>query len=226
MQFFVLDYTVCGESPYETQFLDVDTSETGEGPNCPACGGIIGSLVWLPPLKAELLLGGRAFGDIAFGPGDDFLISERLKAIVEEHLVTGFEGFDPVEIVRVSRRRRSARKIEPPGYYRVTVRRTEAAIDQARSGVEWAEPPTCPFCREGDDLQRWQRVVLEEGTWSGEDIFQARGLPATYIASERFKTICEEYKIKNALFYPAEEYGYDFYPWDRPESEEDLKPIG
>jgi hypothetical protein len=64
-------------------------------------------------------------------------------------------------------------------------------------------------------LRRWQRVILEPGSWTGEDIFHARGLPATYITSERFKEVCERYRIANAVLIPAEEYGYDFYPWER-----------
>ena len=123
--------------------------------------------------------------------------------------MTGFEGFDPVEIVRVKPRRRFKGNV--PRYYHVTVVRSEAAVDQVRSGVEWGKSVVCPVCRTARDLRRWQRVILEADTWTGENIFEARGLPATYIASERFKKLCETYGIANAVLIPAEEYGCGFH---------------
>ena len=59
------------------------------------------------------------------------------------------------------------------------------------------------------------KLIVESSTWSGEDIFIARGLPGIFLITEKFKTFCEECKIKNAVLIPAEEYSYDFYPWER-----------
>ena len=180
---------------------------------CPLCHEPIGMLAWLPPLRVELITWRREYGDIVPGPGCSLLISPRLKAIVEEHCLTGFEGFDPVTIVRVKHRRRWKVEVPPPKYVRVTVKLGQAAIDQVKSEMEHRNPSTvCASCRTGGFLLRWARVVIEEGTWSGEDIFVARGLPGTFICTERFKQICDEYKILNADFIPAEEYGRDFYP--------------
>jgi hypothetical protein len=98
------------------------------------------------------------------------------------------------------------------------VSRGRTAIDLAASGFEWLEPPTCPECRSAI-IVRWQRVVIEEETWTGDDIFIARGLPGTYVVSERFKGVCDEHHIKNAVFVPAESYGHDFYPGMKDPSE-------
>jgi hypothetical protein len=34
------------------------------------------------------------------------------------------------------------------------------------------------------------------------------------MATERFKEFCEEHQFANAVFIRAEEYEYDFYPWE------------
>jgi hypothetical protein len=58
---------------------------------------------------------------------------------------------------------------------------------------------------------RWKGLIVEEGTWHGEDAFSPRGLSA-FMVSERFKAACEQHGITNAVFTPAEESGHDFYP--------------
>ncbi|MBI4719476.1 MAG: hypothetical protein HY763_16900 [Planctomycetes bacterium] len=59
-------------------------------------------------------------------------------------------------------------------------------------------------------MRRWKRIVLEPETWSGEDIFIARGCSAI-ITSERFRDFVERHKLLNIVLVPAEEYDYDFY---------------
>jgi hypothetical protein len=56
-----------------------------------------------------------------------------------------------------------------------------------------------------------ERLVLEPGTWTGDDVFEPRGL-AEIMAPQRFKDACDRHGIKNAEFRPAEEAGHDFYP--------------
>lgn len=101
---------------------------------------------------------------------------------------------------------------DPPPYYHVTACRSRAAIDLAKSGFETdGDPPVCPVCRIDGVLIRGRAVIIEPSTWSGEDVFIARGLPGTIITTERFKEVCEANGITNAVFIPAEEYSFDFY---------------
>jgi hypothetical protein len=172
-------------------------------------------LAWLPPYRVELELWGTTFGDLAIEAGGKFLVSERFKAAFEQSKLTGIEAYDPVEIVRVRRHNRNAPKTPPHVYHRVTIARSRAIVDQVASGIEWQEPTICPECREGTGIKRWQRVIFEPGTWSGEDIFSARGLPAAYFTSERFKDFCEEHGMTNVVLIPAEEYAHDSYPWEK-----------
>jgi hypothetical protein len=212
MRYFVLeDRPSLEQTPDATDFVDVDPSNTGDAVKCTACGRFLSALAWLPPHRGELEVWGRRFGDIVAGPSDSLLLSQRMRCLVEEHGIRGLEGFDPVEIVRVIRRKGAKVKGKPPPYYRVSVVRSQMAIDQAASGFEWKGGEVCPECRQAHNLLRWQRVILEPGPWLGEDVFEPRGLHV-FMVSERFKNLCEEYQIANAVFIPPEDCAYDFYP--------------
>jgi hypothetical protein len=212
MHYFVLeDIPGLEQTPDATDFMRVDSSNMGDALKCTLCGQFISLLAWLPPHRGELEVWGRRFGDIVAGPSNGLLLSQRMRCLVEEHGIRGFEGFDPVEIVRVIRRKGAKVKGKPPPYCRVSVVRSRMAIDQAASGVEWEGREVCPECRQGHNLLRWQRVVLEPGPWLGEDVFEPRGFHV-FMVSERFKNLCEEYQIANAVFIPPEDCAYDFYP--------------
>lgn len=204
---------------------ETESLRTGDAPECPWCGLCVGSLAWLPPYEVELECWGHRFGDIAKGVGGDWLVSERFKALYEEHGLTGFQGFEPVTVARVIRRNRI--RGEPPRYYHVTIVQGRAAIDQEASGFVWKEPPTCPECREGKNLQRYEGIVIEPGTWEGEDLFIPRGLSVD-VASSRFKHFCETHDIANAHFIPAEELWDDTYPWNNMEIGQAIlhQPVG
>ena len=221
MSFFVFKLAI-ESARGETEFAKAGAVNRGDAPICEKCGGFIGSLVWLPPYRAELELWDSVFGDVAFGPGDDLLVSERFKSVWEEHGLTGLQGFDPVEVIKVKRHKPKKPDLsEQPNYYHVSVVRTQAAIDADESGLDRDRPEVCPACRlcRKGGVKRAQRVVLEPDTWAGEDIFVARGLPGTYLVSERFKSFFDDYGITSAKLIPAKEYSFDFYPWEHTEGE-------
>jgi hypothetical protein len=208
MQFYVLDHFPSGDA--ETCASKETGYNLGDAPACPACGSAVGMLSWLPPFRVVLKLYGKEFGDFAFmGASNDFLVSQRFRDEYQRQSLTGLTGFDPVEVIRVKSRKK--KRPEPPPYLRVGVSYGQPALDMPASGFEWLEPPTCPVCRTGNII-RWKRLVLESGTWTGEDAFRPRGLSGTIMVTERFKHACEEHQIKNAIFTPAEAAGHDFYP--------------
>lgn len=211
MRFFCLNEPGPNESETETEYSGVEPKHQGEARRCPSCGAFITLLPWLPPMRAELELCGNDFGDVVFGPGSAILISGRFKSLYDASDLTGLEGFDPVEIVRVIRRNKLAPKTAPPSYYCVDCVHSETIVDQEASGFVW-EPdsaPTCAECLSGN-MRSWKRVVFKPGTWSGEDVFEPRGL-AGYFVTERFKQFCDEHKFRNIVLIPIEEYGYDFF---------------
>lgn len=195
------------------EFIQAEGFRVGEATKCNGCGQYTSLLSWLPPYRVELETWGRQYGDAGFGPTSDFLISARLQDIYESHRLRGLAGFEQVEVVRVKKRK--ACLGDPPPYLRANVSLSVTAIDQLSSGFEWEKQPACSMCRLGKVLKRWERICIEADTWTGEDIFIARGLPGTILTSNRFKEACETNGVKNVVFMPAETYGHDFYPWEK-----------
>ena len=173
---------------------------------------------WLPPLRVKLRVCGRGYCDLVFPSGNDILVSSRFKEIYESEGLKGLSGFDPVEIVKITPKRWA--KEPAPAYFRVHVARSQAIVDPEASGFDPpADRPVCPACRIPWKRKRWKAIIVQPETWSGEDLFYARGGPGDIIVSERFKEVCERRGVTNALLIPAEEYSWDFYPhetkdWD------------
>jgi hypothetical protein len=156
----------------------------------------------------ELETFGAQYGDIV-QLGSDLLVSERFRLIYAESGLCGLTGFDPVEVVKV--KRRGKRLGSPPAYFKAAVPRTRAAIDQSASEFVWEDPTSiCHDCRIDGIIKSYRRVILEAGTWTGEDIFYARGSTGVQIVTSRFRETCEANRILNVVFIPAEEYGHDW----------------
>ena len=211
MSFYVLESPRDVQGGAVTDYLPTKPVHDGEAPKCPCCGDHVGMIPWLPPHRAVLEVWGRQFGDIAFGPGDELLVSEHFAVLYETNGLTGLSSFNEVCIARVKRRGRARVRGQPPKYYCVSVVRSRVAVDGKASGLVLEEPWTCEECR-GGFLVRATRVVLEEHSWSGEDIFFARGLPGTILVSQRFKEFFERNQINNGMLIPASEYSFDLYP--------------
>lgn len=166
----------------------------------------------LPPIKVELETWGRHFGDLAFGGAHDMLVSERFKNEFLKAGLTGFAAFEPAQIVKVAEPKKP--KEQPPKYFLVNSARGRAAVDRLASGIDGGNLRGCDECRVGD-IKRLRRLVLEPGTWSGEDVFRARGLPGTIITSERFKKFCDQHAFSNCVLIDADRFHFDHFPWER-----------
>ena len=213
MRFYVLVNPKDDQSDAITDCFSVPGFKTGDAPRCSACGGFIGMLPHLPPLRYELATLGSRFGDLAFGGGNNFLVDQRFK---DEFLRAGLIGlprFDPVEIVKVSMRRKIKQPL--PTYFAVCPIHSRAAVDRQASGIDGEDPRGCDECRIVD-IKRLRRLVLEPGTWSGEDVFVARGLPGTIITSQRFKEFCDRHAFSNCVLIEADRFHFDFFPWELP----------
>ncbi|WP_239470468.1 double-CXXCG motif protein [Archangium violaceum] len=164
---------------------------------------------WLPPYRVELMLHGEEFGDFIEAPGHYLFISERLVQAFKEDGLTGLEGFHPVEVVRVRRKRRGPKSAHVPCYLAVTARYGRAAVDLVRSRIRYAdEPPTCEECRNATK-NAIHGFTLEAGTWQGEDIFRPRGLTGRLVVSERFARFVERHGFTNMVLIPTEELVWD-----------------
>lgn len=213
MNFFVLQNPKAGEDAAVTDFLPVDGSRSGEAPRCTLCGKHIGMLPLLAPVRVELEIWGTSFGDVAYGPSGELLLSERFWKLYESSGLTGLIAVAPAEVVKLKAHRKL--REPPPRYNCCRVDRSRAAVDDLKSGLDREDPVKCEECRLGGIIKRVRRVVLEDGSWSGEHVFLARGLPGAVMASEKFERLCLQNGITNCKLVPAEAYSFDHYPWEK-----------
>jgi hypothetical protein len=215
MNFYVVQRRVWKHPPFNDAAVDAfdpTRSKPGAPPSCERCGKPMGWGEWLPPFKVQLETWGRKYGEIVeLSRLNEILVSERFRRVYEATGLVGLTGFGAVEITDVVRYRNLAGN--PPPYFCAVPARSMAAMDSRASECEWKVAPSCDLCR-GGEIKRWQRIVFEPNTWSGEDIFYSRGLPFALMATARFKELCEANGVTNLTFLPAESYGLDFCPWE------------
>ncbi|MGB9873291.1 MAG: imm11 family protein [Anaerolineae bacterium] len=180
-----------------------------EGEQCPVCGRFVTPLKWLPPHRVKLSTAKpEKWGDFVWGAGFLLIVSERFKEIYEREGLTGIEAFSPVEIVRIGRRKTGDLPLELPAYYLIEIMWGGADQDDIASKVVWEKAPTCSYCRIDGHLLKSEGIILKENSWTGVDIFIARGVPGTILVTERFKEVVERHNLRNAWFIPAEKYGW------------------
>lgn len=213
MKIFVLQNPKAERGDAVTDYLPVDGSRMGDAPRCHVCGKFLGMLPLLPPVRVELETWGAQWGDIAFGPGDQVLVSDKLKKLFSEVGLIGFTNVDPVEIVKAKRRKAGIG--DPPEYWLASIVRSRAEVDDLASGLVRDEEPTCKECRIGGLIKRLDRIILHADSWSGEDVFFARGLPGTVLVSEQFKLLCDANNLTNCSLISAEDFSFDHYPQER-----------
>lgn len=213
MKFFVLQNPNVEAGDAITDFVAVVGSPVGEAPRCLVCGKFIGMLPLAPPIHVDVEAWGLRWGDVAFGPGDQILISARLKKLFSDGGLVGFSQLARASIAKM--RRRSTGAGDPPEYWLASIQHSRTAIDEAASDLVRDEVPECDDCRLGGVIKRIGKVIIRAGTWSGEDVFYARGLPGTILVSERFKRLCDEGGLANCLLVAAEEFSFDHYPHEQ-----------
>jgi hypothetical protein len=212
MQFYNLPaYPSHGSAEAPTDFDQVDPVRLGDAPLCHRCGRALGPLSTLPPMRGSLRVWTERAGDVVRSPGGPFIVSKRLWDCFQRAGLVGLRPIGEVEITKVKHRR----LILPiPRYLSCEVARSGAAVDSIASGLVREGGAVCPECRTGGIIKRWKGVVLEVGTWTGEDIFTPRGLPGTILASARFAEMVRTNQLLNCNLTPAETSGHDFHPWE------------
>jgi hypothetical protein len=149
-----------------------------------------------------LNLHGTQFGDFAWNGGRiDFLASDRFARSFAQEGMSGIETVDEVGVID--------RPEGAPLYVRVRLARSQVTVDEVRSGIVRTGPIRCDDCRLSG-VSRIARVLIDEQSWSGEDLFIPRGLANFPMASARFKEFLVRHQFSNLLLVPSEEYTSDF----------------
>lgn len=190
-----------------------EPSRAGDGRRCPVCGGPVESLAWLPPHRSRLSTSKPdKWGDFVWGAGFLVLVSSRFRAVYEEEGLTGIATFHPpVEILRLGTKKASGFPGPLPVYHLIDIPWGGANQDDIASGVSYELPANvkCPYCRVGVACRRQPRVVIDESSWDGTDVFRPRGTPAPFVCSARFKQAVDDHGLTRITLIPAEKYGYD-----------------
>jgi hypothetical protein len=205
-RFLVLEADLHGRC--DTQFSEADPVNTGPAPRCPQCGEPIGMRPWLPPYRSELELHGEEFGDFVRAAGYDLLVSERLAESFQAEGLSGLLGFHPVAVTRVRSKGRKSKATVMPRYFAVTACFGRGAVDEARSHLRRNKPVTCPECR-STGVDSIHGLVLEPGTWQGEDVFRPRGEQGSILVSERFARFAQRHGLTNLKLTPSESFVWD-----------------
>jgi len=215
MNFYVLK----NPSSYDNHkyaILDYDsvgTDNRGDAKQCPKCGSTLSSLAWLPPYRVILEPWSNRYGDIGFA-GDELLLSENFMERFRRAGLRGLEVLGKAEIVKVKRRGGARPKGDPPSYFVARPTYSFTKIDLKASGAKTETPVTCDTCLSYGLLYRYARIVVDEATWSGDDIFFAMGISGTIITSQRFATWYHENQINTGVLIRAEEDKWDPLPVD------------
>jgi hypothetical protein len=209
MKFFVFRRIDFENADGVTEFYYIKNSAKGLAPKCPTCGNNIGMLPPIPPIHVIIETFGSQWGDIAFGPGDRILASRRLIELLSRSGMSGLSEILPVTVEKTERRRGHLTE-ERPEYWLASIARSRTLLDEVASGLVREGEVVCNDCRIGGIIKRIDRIIVNEHSWDGYDIFEARGL-SDILVTERFVRMCEENNLVNCYFTPADEFGFDFY---------------
>jgi hypothetical protein len=204
MQFFVMELQV--GVPSETWFSKMEPVHRGEPLRCPMCGGVVSGLQSLPPYRVELLVHGKASGDVAFN-GTELLLSARFRAAWESAHLRGLD-FAAVDRLRVRPARLGRKSFE---YFYVVPKFFGTHVDIEHSMIEHEDQISCNQCHYGGLIKSIRGMRINEATWSGEDIFLAWGLCGTIIVSDRVRRLRDDHGLTNINLTPVEEYFWDPY---------------
>jgi hypothetical protein len=213
----------------EKEFADTEWMRSGgmsslseDAPVCPQCGGYVGGLIWIPPYKIELEMYTKQFGNVVLGSGNDLVVDDYFKSRFEETDLTGLEFSGEAEVVKLICRWGVKKKQlgEPPKYYVARIKYGCAAIDHEKSGSVFhlKRHPTCDYCRVGL-IMRYSKIVIDESTWDGTDIFLARGVGGMITTSQRFKDWWDSCNFNNCKVIPADEEHVDYHRDMSPEED-------
>lgn len=191
----------------------LEPSIIGDSQKCPVCGGAVSLRKWLPPHRIKLSSAKPGkWGDFVWGAGFPLLVSSKFKEIYDREGLTGIAEFSvPVEIVRMGTLKSGQFPFPPPIYHLIHVLWGGANQDDVASGLSHENPEVikCAFCRVGVTWRKQEKVILEEDSWNGSDIFKPRNAPVPFMVSRRFRELADSYDFKNIWLIPAEKYGYD-----------------
>lgn len=199
-QFFILDKNRFDEGKYAYSKHASSDFRVGDYEKCPVCGGAVSMCEQLPPIIVNLSSG--FLGDFIYGEIYPFIVSHNFKVLFETSSLVGIDNFVEVEINKINRRKNETNL----KYYVPKIARSNARIDEEKSGITRSGTPKCLECKRGTIVDSIKGLNLIESTWTSEDIFHTRWLSAVVFTSERFVDFINDNKLTNAGYVSLEAY--------------------
>jgi hypothetical protein len=210
VKFFVLENTFAADAPYSTDYYTPDDQPVLPAPTCPRCGRFVGSLQLPAPLRVWLEAEGPKWGDLAFGGGDQVLMSRRVLDRLRSVGATGLHVCGPVSITN----NLEDSSLGPiPEYSLVSITHSETRLDAERSGFVVDRPMNCGSCRGDAILNSLSRIEVDESTWTREDLFYACNLPGVIIVSETAGRVLSDETFLNVKVIDAHSYRIPRRDW-------------
>lgn len=174
---------------------------------CPKCGASLDrARNWAEPRIVDIKQP-RCVGDLLYGAGAaDFIASKRFVHAVQAEGIEGIGDLYPIQIRRMGTRRSS--NYPPPELYGLELVKSAAQPDFGKMEVVWSERQNdCPQCSTGGPVwwSSYERIVIDDTEWNGEDIFYATGLPGIILLSEDGKAFIEKHEFTNCTITPCSE---------------------
>jgi len=212
-EFFVL--TIGGFAQYRHAWYESLHDDHHEPPRCPVCAMPIGGMRPAPPYRVRIKQPRRVGDFLTSAGGFDCAVSERFADAYRRAGLSGIEAFHLLEIVSMGTTAK-ARTYPEPVLHGVQLQRGPSRLDYAQSGVEWWKTPDPQYCRAcgpggggaGGIALRLGPLVLETGTWSGEDFFFPINLAGTILVSQRAARFVERERFENVALTSARAWRY------------------
>jgi hypothetical protein len=183
-----------------------------EYPQCPKCGRAVGGLYWQPPYNV-VLKQPRKIGDFIAGAGGcDFLVSNKFLDLYTKEKLNGIEKILPITVSRMGTSKK-AKSLGVPIIFGLYLRHSLTQVKHSDMGIIWFSNPEPDYCRlcgpggggGGGIIKSREKIVVDNKTWEGEDIFYSINLPGVILLSEKAANIILNNNLTNASIIRCEE---------------------
>jgi len=185
-------------------FVRLSPNRAKAFPECPRCHCRIGPWEWLRPFRVKTTKS-RCFGDL-FTDKMVLTVSQGFREAAVAAQLKGLSFWDDhLEVYRSG----SALFSQAPTYHVVHRNYSFTRIDPSGSGLVVQELVGCEHCNVMTRA-RVERLVIDELTWNGDDIFWPTGLYGACVVTSRFVEVVAQGSFANFTFIHQDEYVEDW----------------
>jgi hypothetical protein len=192
-------------NPYSSRYAEPWTdSKYWEWSECPVCKRQIMGKKKTEGFVIEWHRSSR-IGDFSWVPGGEIIVSQRVKAIFEEHNVTGCK-YGPVEMIDPEDPEDPIvvkLPYEGPPLYELII--TGSGGNAAEeSGIKIEEK--CDHCGSASYLPFDRRIdvlIIDPANWDGSDVFKIIEMGNCTFITEKVKSLIEAHKFTNVECIPV-----------------------